>query len=294
MRLLRPHRRHEHGVIAIMLGRLRMSVPEAIKEYAHLIESVFSERKLKFQRGAFKASKLESAITDVVLKYSTSSSDDGRMLDPRHQNDVCKTFVCAVPGSSMVAPILFRTYPARDNASVNCFIWEAARATCAAPLLFKRFTMDHNGVMEDYIDSGRTCLNPQSQVAKEAGRIFTQPITYFVSLGTGHAELVGSQHPGGFWRLLPCSRILIAGSLGVASCDAEAESAERQYWRTPGVYFRFDVDQGLQQVSVAEWDKLPEVTQHTKQYLKKVKISQKVDVLVQIIRAQSRCTMDLY
>lgn len=276
------------GLIAIMLGRLRMSVPEAIAQYAHLAESVFSDTKFKCQEGTFKANKLESAIKDVVTKFATCPPDDGRMLDHRAAHDVCRTFVCATPALSMAAPRLFRTYRVRDNPSGNCFIWEAARATSAAPTFFKRATIIDNGLKEDFIDGGIKCNNPVLQLVEEAGHVFNnRPIACIVSIGTGEAETIGLRSPDVFQRLLPINLIGVLRQIAT-DCHDVAEQVEKQYTCTPGIYYRFNVDQGLQQVSLAEWNRLDEVTQHTKQYLNKAAINQKVNVLVQLIHTTIR------
>lgn len=53
-------------LIALLLGRLRLTVAEAIDKYRQLAGDVFSDRKFLVQDGKFKASKLEKAIKDVV------------------------------------------------------------------------------------------------------------------------------------------------------------------------------------------------------------------------------------
>ena len=54
------------SLIAILLGRLRLSASDAIKAYETLARKIFSEKKAKGKDGTFKASKLEEAIKAVV------------------------------------------------------------------------------------------------------------------------------------------------------------------------------------------------------------------------------------
>jgi hypothetical protein len=54
------------SLIAIMLGRLRMSVDDAIQAYLRLSEGIFSEKKWWWKEGRFKASSLERAINVIV------------------------------------------------------------------------------------------------------------------------------------------------------------------------------------------------------------------------------------
>ena len=56
------------SLIAILLGRLRLSAADAIKAYEELAGQVFSQRKAKGKDGTFKASKLEKAVKSVVEK----------------------------------------------------------------------------------------------------------------------------------------------------------------------------------------------------------------------------------
>ena len=55
-----------HRLIALLLGRLRLSVPEAIDKYRLLAKQVFSEKKAPGKDGTFKASNLEKVIKDTI------------------------------------------------------------------------------------------------------------------------------------------------------------------------------------------------------------------------------------
>jgi patatin-like phospholipase/acyl hydrolase len=61
------------GLIAIMLGRLRMSVNECIEAYTLLSDKIFEKKSHRINingklQGRFDASKLESVIKDLVGK----------------------------------------------------------------------------------------------------------------------------------------------------------------------------------------------------------------------------------
>jgi len=56
-------------------------------------------------------------------------------------------------------------------------------------------------------------------------------------------------------------------------CEESAEAAARHFEHTPGIYFRFNVDQGLQDVGLEQWDKLVEVRAHTGQYIRKADVN---------------------
>ena len=75
-------------LIALLLGCLRLSVPEVIVEYRVLAKQVFSERKARAKDGAFKASNLEKAIEDVVERKLGPGHADERMF---MTGEGCKT-----------------------------------------------------------------------------------------------------------------------------------------------------------------------------------------------------------
>jgi len=73
-----------------MLGRLRMSVDEAIEYYGLLSQQVFSKVK-SFGDGKFMASKLEKVIKNIIRNVTQDA--DTRMMDLRPDNEVCRTCV---------------------------------------------------------------------------------------------------------------------------------------------------------------------------------------------------------
>jgi hypothetical protein len=78
-------------LIALMLGRLRMSVKDAVKAYGELSKEVFSDVKSQGSDGWFKASKLEKAIKGIVGAHSASQDPEEGMKDTREKT--CKTCV---------------------------------------------------------------------------------------------------------------------------------------------------------------------------------------------------------
>ena len=74
-----------------MLGRLHLTVEEAIDHYCRLAKKVFSERKWMGQDGAFKATNLENAIKDIVRSSGLERSADEQMMDTRSEDELCRT-----------------------------------------------------------------------------------------------------------------------------------------------------------------------------------------------------------
>ncbi|KAL2885567.1 Vegetative incompatibility protein HET-E-1 [Ceratocystis lukuohia] len=142
------------GIIAIMLGRLKMNVDESIKAYKKLSETGFcEERKIfKWRKYAFSDKKLEAAIKVAIRENCCEAS----CVEQRRERttstpsncthgDLCfyeencvKTAVLAVTKDNLDAlPTIFTTYPPPSARLAECTVWEIARATSAAVAFFK-------------------------------------------------------------------------------------------------------------------------------------------------------------
>ena len=188
------------------------------------------------------------------------------------------SFVLAMSALDMTAqiPRLFRTYQAPKFPAPNCTIWEAVRATSAAPTFFKRIVI-HG---EPYVDGGMGCNNPVQQVLQEAELVFPdRHVACVVSIGTGQARTIGIPKPGLFQRVLPL-QVVDAMRKIATDCEASAQVAARRFERTPGVYFRFNVEQGLQEVGLEQWEKLDKVRAHTGQYIRMADVDPRLDAAV--------------
>ncbi|KAI9802883.1 MAG: hypothetical protein M1826_005045 [Phylliscum demangeonii] len=156
------------GLIALMLGRLRMDTTQALAAYNTFAGSVFSQmnKNWKTEDGLFNATTLQNRAQELVADQKRG--DD--MLDDTDDSNskLGKAFVLAMPARNMSHPRLFRTYLARENASINCKIWEAARATTAAATFFKRIAIGQ----EEFIDAGIKCNNPAIRLLTEAQDVF--------------------------------------------------------------------------------------------------------------------------
>ena len=271
-----------------MLGRLQMTAEEALKTYNKIAGSVFSRanRKLFFQDGAFKATMLERTVQELVA----SKGQGERMLADQCDENPTKTFVCAVPAVNMAHPRLFRSYSVQENATVNCKIWEAARATTAAPTFFKRITIeDDGGALEDFLDGALHTNNPSQLVLKEALAVFksNSKLGCLVSLGTGHPGTVGLSKPDPFQKMLPTEMINVLKKIAF-NCEKVAHELATQFRRSHDFYFRYSVNHGVGCVSLEEWRKISEVQVHTKAYLNEVDVSDSINRLVETLGGPCR------
>ena len=113
--------------------------------------------------------------------------------------------------------MLFRTYQSHETHS-NCKIWEAARATSAAPTFFKRIEI---GRKQPFIDGGLGRNNPSLVVLDEARAQFgaRRNIGCFVSIGTGQTEVINIKKPGLFQQIIPTD---VIDALKAITTDCEA------------------------------------------------------------------------
>lgn len=198
-------------------------------------------------------------------------------------------FVCAVPAMHINhQPRLFRTWVAKKSPEYNCAIWEAARATSAAPTIFKRISIGDAGIEEDFIDGGLGCNNPVRYLVEEAAKEFgpDRKVNCIISIGTGKPKVAGFKGPGMFQRAIPLELIDVLKKMATDS-EVEASRMEARYQNCPGLYHRLNVEQGLQMISLEEWEKLAEVRTHTKAYLNNNTISQGIDVIVDALIGKS-------
>ncbi|KAI5816070.1 acyl transferase/acyl hydrolase/lysophospholipase [Pyronema omphalodes] len=267
------------GIIALMLGRLRMSTTEALAAYIELSTAVFSEKKVWIlQEGLFKATKLETEIKKTISRYSELHDSDSDMLDTRDQS--CKTFVCAVPAHDISSTTLLRTYkvPYTDE---RCKIWQAARATIAAPTIFKALRIGSATSEISYIDAALSCNNPVRHVLNEAKMVFKdRKVRSILSIGTGQCFQIGIQETYAFQRGLDFSTVLKSIATDAARV---AKEMEHEFVNTKDVYFRFSVEQGLQNITTDEWKRVGEVQMCTRQYLGEAGVSKRIDAVVRAL-----------
>ncbi|KAJ6614228.1 FabD/lysophospholipase-like protein [Mycena sp. CBHHK59/15] len=271
------------GLIALMLGRLRMTVEDAISAYGRLSGDIFSEVKPVGSNGKFKATKLENGFKQVVREYSVSNDSEEEMRDT--SDEICRIFVCAMNAANLNAalPVLFRTYDTSTEPADKCAIWEAARATTAAPTVFKAIKIGAPGMEEVFIDGGVGRNNPTAQVLEEAELIFpTRLLACVISIGTGHPKTIQIPTPSRIQRLIPLevARAMISMT---TDCEKTHQEMARRFRDTPDVYFRFNVEQGLQGVKLNQWDRLGEVLTHTRKYMLLEPVNQQLAKSVQVL-----------
>ncbi|KAH6847075.1 kinase subdomain-containing protein [Chaetomium sp. MPI-CAGE-AT-0009] len=254
------------GLIAIMLGRLEMDVDECIAAYNKLSTDVFSEPRrrtsLSFRGGIaprFDSNRLRDAILEVIARRNLPPDapfDDG-------QDRGCKVFVCAA-SKDLNGIDRLRAYSYPWKKFPPCTICEAALATSAASGVFDPVQIG----ARRYVDGALGANNPVEQVEAEASDLWCREsgdlkplVKCFLSIGTGNpGKKPIDDRLDKFFRAL----------VNIATETEATASLFMKRWRQhydEGRFFRFNVEKGLQNVGLAEYDKRGMIETATEQYM---------------------------
>lgn len=164
-------------------------------------------------------------------------------------------------------PTIFRSYHATKNSGPNCTIWQALRATTAHPEIFKSMEIEEQGINQSYVDAAMGCGNPIEHVLAEAKLLYPgRRVACIVSIGGGHARTIHISDPSTLNRVIPTNVIAAMRDLATDN-EKIAESIAMRFRGMPNVYFRLNVDQGMQSVKLGDWDRLGEIAVHTRTYM---------------------------
>jgi predicted acylesterase/phospholipase RssA len=143
---------------------------------------------------------------------------------------------------------------------VNCTIWQAGRATSAAPLYFDPISIGPLGSV--FADGGMRNNNPVWALYNEVRAEWPyNDILCLVSIGTGKPEVKGVG--SGLQEVLE----------SCAAIATETEETARLFFKVhgdmakDGRYFRFNVDQGMQGIGLEEWVYMDKMDASTQEYL---------------------------
>ncbi|CUA75392.1 Nephrocystin-3 [Homo sapiens] [Rhizoctonia solani] len=282
---LPPLEPHEHfdiiagtgtgGISACMVGRLRIPIDKAVEAYARMMESIFSEKKISGPT-MYKSTKLQEALKTVIR--DAVGNEDERMIEDQAKNGV--VFAMAKHNLNANIPVLFRSYTVSANPGPDCPIWKALRTTMAHPDLFKAMDIFDSSVMQSFIGGEMGCSNPLAHVLSEVSRIYPgHRVACIISIGAGHARTIQLPATSRLRLLLRAQDVVAMKGMATDSERVAEEMAER-FQDTTGVYFRFNVDQGIQDMKDGSWERLSETIQHTKAYLQRNEINQRVESAV--------------
>ncbi|KAF7976534.1 hypothetical protein HWV62_6170 [Athelia sp. TMB] len=180
------------SLIAIMLGRLHMTIGQVEAEYYDLASKVFKNNSTYstgtagsvFSGARYSAELFEQCIKDI-LKNKSEARDANVLL--YEEKAKCKVFVTATPMDRVnnYPAVRLRSYMIDQHppAYPDVKVWEAARATSAAPHYFKPMVI--NG--DKLVDGGLKANNPARELLLEVIDCYgiQRPIECFLTIGTG-------------------------------------------------------------------------------------------------------------
>ena len=252
------------GLIAIMLGRLRMDVDDSIVASKAVLTRILSKKRHIHMRSfpwwpreKYDHMILEQEIQKVVRQFAPKVPGYTRDSEFAFNENQCRTVVIAdrkIKGGRN--PYLFRTYKS-FNGSVDPEsrildpelglahhgpIWQVARATSATPTFFKPMIID--GFVD--IVSGIGTINPCVEIYEEVKRMNgNKASSITLSLGSGKGGSLSWDRKTRYPKL--SHHINAARKL-----DSQSELTHETMLSKPG-YFRLNVEEGLGQMKLDEW-----------------------------------------
>ncbi|KAJ5771711.1 FabD/lysophospholipase-like protein [Penicillium odoratum] len=261
------------GIIAILLGRLGLTVDECITAYRKVAKKAFTPKRTSFlpaaPKGAFSEKSLEDAMKEIVREYCTDIDCVTRRREGHATVKTCphsdmafrdhgckKTVVLAITKDNIDAPpTLFTTYDS-SAAFATSTLWQVARATSAATTFFKSIKVGRDQI--EFIDAAFGYNNPSEIMIQEAQREFPGRTIRILSLGAGLGDVITIKN----------TRVSIITALKNIATSSKRVAANMDFrFGDSGEYHRFNVVQGLQDITLSDWEEASTISAHTYNYL---------------------------
>ncbi|KAL2135632.1 hypothetical protein VTI74DRAFT_7582 [Chaetomium olivicolor] len=273
------------GLIAIMLGRLRMSTEEALQAYYNCASKIFSRenrKKWRLLSQRFQATALQEVVESLVKERGMGEL----MRDPECPTKG-KVFVCVLRSGSINEPRLVRSYPGDpgvdDQWDKDIKIWEAARATTAASSFFKPQILGTGATAKKYIDAAFGYNNPVEFLLKEAVDEFGsgRRLGCVVSIGTGTQDVgveSDTESKRGFSYYRRLFRALKTKATDTEDAHSKLASRLSSF---PGSYYRLNVPRAAETVKLHYYRKLSDLKSMTENYLEREEVAEQVQEIAE-------------
>ncbi|KAK4170205.1 putative calcium-independent phospholipase A2-gamma [Cladorrhinum sp. PSN259] len=267
------------GLIAIMLGRLRMSTTEALHEYDQCAASIFSKdnKKRSNLSERYKATALRKVVEGLVKKRGLGET----MLDPANPKKG-KVFVCVMPCNDIKTPHIVRSFIGDDDWANEVKIWEAARATTAASTFFKPQELGIGARRMPYIDAAVGGFNnPGDYLLREAADEFgkRRPFGCMLSIGTGTRTTQLARAKTGLGPI-DSLKFYARVSKTVKNVATDSEKIHDQLenrMSSTSAYYRFNVPDAAEKVALDGYESIPKLKSLTAEYLSEKDVHELVD-----------------
>jgi predicted acylesterase/phospholipase RssA len=296
------------GLIAIMLGRLEMSVEECMTEYQQISSSVFTKVRHRLNwrgevQGRFDHEVLAEKVREILVKKGFGEE---LLKDPPLSDSSCRTyeptqcfvqarlsgifsFVCATSKETSDTAVLSSCFSKRRGTGLlnRVKIWEAARATSAATSFFSPINIGTEG----FVDGAIGANNPINELWNEAYDVWNggtdwkleDNIRCMASIGTGIHTL----------RAFRDSPISVAKALVNIALDTEkvAETFQRHHATLfqENRAFRFNVIRGLEDIGLEEASKQGHILAVTRRYLQSQDVFSQLEKCSEAMQGKQNC-----
>ncbi|CAG8953838.1 hypothetical protein HYFRA_00006730 [Hymenoscyphus fraxineus] len=274
------------GLVAIMLGRLEMSIAECKEAYMGMMEDVFVKTKRRINaknlkvQGRYDTPALESAIKNVIQSRGISGLDvDSLLLNPEGK---CKIFVTSTSKETNKTRCL-ASYNSPGDLGLPKYtkIWEAGRATSAATTFFDPITI--GPYKQTFLDGATGANNPIAQLWNQAKDVWSSDslesqLRCLISVGTGVPKVI------------PSGDYLHDIAFALSAIATETEKTAQEFHKTHraldenNMYFRFNVPSGLEDVGLEETEKIPTIATATNDYLDTQTVHQQMSVCGKLLK----------
>jgi hypothetical protein len=156
---------------------------------------------------------------------------------------------------------------------------DALSASMALPILFDPVEVGPEYAAEEFCGGGYGFNNPTRELLKEARSVYggDRQLAVIVSIGSGRPKILsleGSNQESGAMEELLRKLTL--------NCEMIEKDVSYQL-NDVGVYMRLNVDQGLEDVRMHDWNQLGKVTSHTKQYLQSTSVTKLLGTVTEFL-----------
>ncbi|KAL2858486.1 acyl transferase/acyl hydrolase/lysophospholipase [Aspergillus pseudoustus] len=268
------------GLLAIMLGRLKMDIDQCITGYTRLCKHVFNRKKRLSLTGMGSMTKRKSKAKHdgqrVVFALKSILRELGHEDREILLQDVdlsCRVFVCVTDASThKLVPL--STYPSKycpTELYKGTKIWEAAAATFANHSFFDPIILGPS--RRRFTDSSAQANNPIREVWIEAKNVWRltsleSQLRCLVSIGTGLPTIKRARHSSGVFGFASAAK-----SAGASAADPEVETnkfiQEHSELDDDGRLYRFDVPNGLAEIELDSIAEIETIVDATQEYLAK-------------------------
>ncbi|KAF7559636.1 hypothetical protein G7046_g4511 [Stylonectria norvegica] len=252
------------GIIAIMIGCLRMTLDECESAYLTMAKKIFQPKRSKMSplrfldiyqaNERFDSRSMEKVLKDIIAKRTGSSTT-------KLKGHETNKFVTSVRVEDQELCLL-RSY---DNpqqplpSETDWELWEALRATSAANTYFKEHRKGNSGFLDGALKSN----NPIYSVMAEANELWDMPEVLMVSIGTGQKNAAPIQG-----NIMKLAKTLTKTLINPADTDRNFRRAHRKLAEN-GFLYRFNVP-SLGHVKLEDYKSIPSVILETERYLTEV------------------------